>query len=506
MQYTIGIDVGGTNTDIVVVDENGKIMKTKKVFTSNALEDAIQYALKSFIDEGLSSAAINKIFIGTTAATNAVLEVKNLLPVGLLRIAGHNPMLPPGYEWPKILQDAVICSTVTVGGGYECQGTPITPFSASEVVRGGQKLIEAGAQAIAIIGVYSPLQSDQELKAKDILRSLDSKIPISCSSDVGGIGFLQRESATLLNASLKKVIAEGFSKVEKAVISLGILAPIYMVKNDGSIMNLSEAIDNPIFTIAAGQTNSFKGAAALVDQEDLVVVDIGGTSTDIGVVRQGVLKRSCHKANIGGVTVQFPMPDTLSLAIGGGSIITFEGENFQVGPVSVSKDLCSKAMSFGGSVLTLTDVALVAGRIDIPGSDHSRVAISKGLALKILTYVDRMIDRAIQIAMGKEKDLNVCVVGGGASLYKAVKKTPYASVANAFGSTLSEVMATVDVVTSLIEREKVLYSLKEAAIERAVSKGAVASTVKISHIDITPYAYSKNGLSRVIISASGSYN
>lgn len=506
MQYTIGIDVGGTNTDIVVVDENRKIITARKVLTSIELEKAIYYAIKTFIDEGLPPIAINRVFIGTTAATNAILEVKNLLPVGLLRIAGQNPMLPAGYEWPKTLRDVILRSVVTVGGGYECQGTSITPFSASEVEKAGRKLREDGAESIAIIGVYSPLQSDQEREAKNILRALDSQIPISCSSDIGGIGFLQRESATLLNASLKQVIAEGFSKVEKAVTSLGILAPIYMVKNDGSIMNLSEAIDNPIFTIAAGQTNSFKGAAALTDKEDLVVVDIGGTSTDIGVVKNGVLKRSCHQANIGGVTVQFPMPDALSLAIGGGSIITINGDSFQVGPSSVSKDLRSKAVSFGGDVLTLTDVALLAGRIEIEGSDTSKVAISKKLALKILTYVDQTIDRAIQIAVGKDRDLDVSVVGGAAAIYNGAKSAPYASVANAFGSTLSEVMATVDIVTSLTDREKVLHSLKEAAIEHAVMKGAVARTVKISNIDITPYAYSKNGLCRVIISASGSHN
>ena len=504
MKYVIGIDIGGTNTDCVLLGADGAIYNKKKIATSHALHESVVAAIQE-VTTDIDVQDIMRVAIGTTFATNAVLEAKELLPVGVIRIAGQKPALPAGYGWPEKLKSLVIKKTITIDGGSRCDGIPLNAFSKTQAEEAVKALLEAGAKALAIVGVYSPLCSHEEKVVEEIAKKQSSDLFITCSSDIGGIGFLARESASLLNASLKCALQLGFTKMEEAIGHLGLTCPIFMVKNDGSVMGIQEAIQNPILTIAAGQTNSFFGASAIAKTKNAVVIDIGGTSTDIGLVVNGIAKRSCHTASIGEVKLQFPMPDALSLAIGGGTIVKIEDGKVTLGPESVGRNLMQEAMCFGGSTLTLTDVALKAGKMTIKGSDVDKIPIDSSVAQAVMNQVEASITKAVHLMQGQEKSLSVIICGGGALIgfQEGMILPENAGFANAYGAAMAGVSHTIDQVVSLLERDFVLDSLKKAAIAKAIENGANPKHTQISHIEISPYAYSKDALARVIISASG---
>jgi len=503
----MGIDIGGTNTDIVLVDENKKICGCLKEPTTFPQDVGVVNAVTKLMQkEEISPSQVASVCIGTTHATNAILEGKDLLAVGLIRIAGHRPVIQPGASWPKILRQKVIKSFETISGGYECHGDPITPFDEKEAKDAIYKLLERGVSALAIVGVFSPMNREQEEIVLKLVQEIAGKdFPVTISADIGGIGFLERENATILNSSLKLVIGAGFSTLQASFQKMGIVAPIQMIHNDGSMMDLKRATDFPIFTISAGQTNSFRGASFLAGEDNAIVVDVGGTSSDIGLVEQGYPKRSCHVASIGGVKLHFALPDVISLAYGGGTIVN----GTTVGPESVAKNLFRQAQAFGGDVLTLTDLGLLLGYLQIPNADLTKVKADIAFAEKTLKQVLEEIEHSVRVMRGADKKYPLLLVGGGAPLLsksKEGKSVEYAAFANAYGAALSEVAATVDLVAKLDEKmgNKILEEIKAEAIQKAISDGAHKESTRVVNVEVIPFAYSKDNLARVIITASGS--
>ncbi len=477
----IGIDIGGTHTDGALVDGTA-VVRTCKLPTTDPLELGVQQVLRELDPEG----KIEQIFVGTTHATNALLQAKGLLRVGVIRIAGQRPQLPAGYGWLAPLRDATIAGCETIGGGLNCDGGPITPFSLDEARAAIDRLCAAGAEAFAITGVFSPVSPEQE---EEVAALLD--LPYTLSHQLGGVGFLERENAAILNSALKRVIADGFAKLPSSVM---------MTQNNGTIISLERACEFPILTLSAGPTNSFVGGARLAGLDDAIIVDIGGTSTDVGVVLNGFARRSINQSQIGGVPLNFPMPDVQSVAIGGGSYIAPTG---QIGPLSCARRLKEEALSFGGSRLTLTDVALALDLCTLPG------AAAIDLDLDGEAIIDGMLARIealIQKARAGRPDLPVVVVGGGSLLLPPGPHLipAYASAANAIGATMAEISGTVDTVVSLeTDRAQTLSALDQQTCQKAIQAGADPTTVRIVSREIIPYHYMPGGLARVITLAAG---
>ena len=506
--YKIGVDIGGTNTDAVLVSENNEIVASCKILTSDPIEKSVVMAITQLLErQGLAN--IEAVFIGTTHATNALLEEKDLLPIGLIRIAGQRPDVTAGYTWPKTLQSIVIKGQRTIAGGFECDGSEICRFDEKGARRAIDELLALGCKGLAIVGSFSMLNSSHEKLVKAIIEDVvGTKFPITCSYEISGLGFLERENATILNTSLKYVMAKGFQNIQNALKELLPECPMYMVQNDQSAMTFDEACHLPILTIASGQTNSFVGASLLSGYKNALVIDVGGTSSDIGLVLEGMPKRSSHSTKIGGVHMQFSLPDTNSLAIGGGSIVTEEG----VGPLSVSKNLFKEALCFGGSTCTLTDLGVLLEALEIDGA--KTVYFSREKALQHLKEIAGQVQRACVFMQEKYKGLPVLLVGGGApiiawalqrfSTLENVQTIEHANVANAFGAALCEFSATIDTVRPLKDnRHEILLDLKNEALLKALEKGAVKERVRITQIDITPIAYSKDNLSKIMIRACG---
>jgi N-methylhydantoinase A/oxoprolinase/acetone carboxylase beta subunit len=452
---------------------------------------------------------ITGIFIGTTQATNAILQGTDLYKVGLIRIAGHNPQtISPAYTWPEKIREVILAGSVNINGGFECDGREITKFNTSELLDAIDTLIAQGAQSLSLVGVFSSLYNTHENIACELIKQkCGNNFPVTCSYKVGGLGFIERENATILNSALKKNISKHFGALVP-VCEKFTQAPVYITQNNGTIMTLEQACEFPVLTIAAGPTNSFVGGALLGKKENTVVVDIGGTSTDVGLIQNGFARRSLYTSNIGGIALNFPMPDVLSIACGGGSHITLTPQ-IKIGPNSCAHELFIKACVFGGDTLTLTDCAISAGTLDISGANKSLIGISKSEAQVVLSKAQEEISDLITRIKGPHKDLPVILVGGGAALFNKnsfldqCEIPEHFDVANAYGAACARIAATIDTVISLDKRDETLETLCAQASSMAESKGAQKETISIVQKEIIPYFYIPGNKARVIITAAG---
>lgn len=522
MAYKIGIDVGGTNTDAVLLDNRLKLKASAKVSTSPDLLTGIENAIEALKPEFTKELPIDRILLGTTLATNAILEAKNLSRVGLIRLAGHQPdTIQPTFGWPDHLKKIIFSGCETVSGGYECDGRFIKKLNYDEIMKSAEKLIKTGAEAIGILGVFSFLYPEQELKAIEWLKKeYGNAFPVQSSYEFGGSGFIERENTLLLNLALQKTFKTAFQGLSRAIKKYK--APFWMVQNNGTIIPVEEAIAFPIRTIAAGPTNSFIGAAKLANLSDAVVIDMGGTSTDIGVVQGGLPRRSLNNIHIGGVSISFAAPDIMSRALGGGSIIrAINQEQFQIGPESVGNQLWKKSKSFNGDTLTLTDAAILLAENLSGKTKHlscktnqtktklfSKTGLTYEQANSLLKQALNEIAGICQKMVSSNQKTHFIFVGGGASLFpKAILPEnwiipQYSNVANAYGAALAEVSATTDQVVSFKEgRNDVLDALTEDIFNKAIRNGALNPKIIEQHI--FPYHYLPGQMARVVLTAAG---
>ncbi|MCY3979886.1 MAG: hydantoinase/oxoprolinase family protein, partial [Chloroflexi bacterium] len=319
----IGVDVGGTNTDAVLMDGSTVVSSTKTPTTANVSE-GIAKALRAVIeDSGIDRAAIDGVMIGTTHFTNAVVERKHLTPTACIRLGlPATVCLPPMVDWPDDLREMVGGNAHLAHGGHEFDGREISEFQPAEVRAIAEKIRDAGMDAIAISSVFSPVNATFEEQSAEIVRSVIPDANITLSSEIGRIGLLERENAAIMNSCLRQLAARTVDGFKAALDELRITAPFYISQNDGTLMNADFAKEYPVLTFASGPTNSMRGAAFLSGLRDAIVVDVGGTTTDIGVLQHGFPRVAALAVDIGGVRTNFRMPDTYSIGLGGGSLVT----------------------------------------------------------------------------------------------------------------------------------------------------------------------------------------
>lgn len=509
-EYVIGVDIGSTNTDAVVINKRKEIIAAEKVLTTQPLCNGLVQALECVIKKSaIDPSAVEAVVLGTTHATNAILQREGLYKVGLIRLAGHNPSsLPPAYDWPADLRNAIIVQEKTLEGGFECDGNVISSLNVEQVRETCKMFLAQGVESIAVTGVFSPLFGGHESAVRDIIKEVaGASFPVSLSCEVGTLGFVERENATILNAALKKCIQLNFEKFSQVCASLT-SAPLFITQNNGTLMSLQDACAHPVLTIAAGPTNSCVGGARLAGFESAIVVDIGGTSTDVGIVLNGFARRSLNISNIGGVDINFSMPDIISIALGGGSLISTENA-ITIGPKSCGYLLSHEAQSFGGASLTLTDCAAKLGFFPHGTIKPDDIAVTKEQAAIVFELAKRMLVPLISKMAGRHKDLPVVFVGGGASLFPkdffvANAIVPqYANVANAYGAACARIAATVDTIVTLDSREIELERLCVEAFNRTRMRGANEKTIGIVQKEIIPFSYIPGNKARVIITAVG---
>ncbi len=513
--YKLGIDVGGTNTDAVLIDENLNVVADIKCPTTGDIYDGILAALRTVLAQsGVDRSQIKQAMLGTTQCTNAIVERKNLAPIGILRIGAPATLgIPPMVDWAEDISRIAVGSAV-IGGGFEYDGKHLAPFDAEAAKKFFLEMKEKGVKSIAISCVFSTVRNDHELEAAALCREvMGEDVHVSISSEIGSMGLIERENATILNAALWKVaerFTEGFAQ---SLADEGITnADVYLSQNDGTLMTMEHARRYPILTVACGPTNSIRGASYLSSLQNAIVIDVGGTTTDLGVIQNGFPRESSVAVTIGGVRTNFRMPDVVSIGLGGGSIVREHADgSVTVGPDSVGYEITSKALVFGGDTLTATDVAVRLGMFEL--GDPSKVAhIPEELAKKALAAIGTLVEDAIDSMKVSSADSDVILVGGGSIVLPeklagaaAVVKPDHFGCANAIGSAISKVSGTFEKLINYdeIPRDKALEQAKAEAVDLAVAAGAIRETVEIIEVEDVPLAYYAGNTNRVKIKAAG---
>jgi N-methylhydantoinase A/oxoprolinase/acetone carboxylase beta subunit len=508
----LGVDVGGTNTDAVVLDGTNHVLAKAKTPTTPDVTTGIAQAIDLVLATGVPSAAIRAAMLGTTQCINAILERAHLGRVGVVRLGAPATLaLPPLVDWPEDLRSLVAQASYIVAGGFEFDGREISPLDETRLRTVGQALL-GQVDAIALSSVFAPVNPEHERRAAAVLReTLGERIPISLSHEIGALGLLERENATVLNAALMRVIARAVEAFRSAVTRHGMVAALFLTQNDGTLMALDEALRSPILTVASGPTNSIRGAAELSGLRDAVVVDVGGTTTDIGALQHGFPRPSSVAIALGGVRTNFRMPELLSLALGGGSIVQATSKGTSVGPRSVGYRLTAAARIFGGDTLTMTDIAVAAGmtRLGDPGRvrdlEPELVEQAVGVALRLLAEgIDRMKTSPAEVP--------VIAVGGGSILVpdrlpgaSAILRPEHADCANAIGADIAQVSGEVDRIWRLEgrSRESVLAEAREMACEKACRAGADPNSLELIEREEIPLAYLPGNAVRLRVKVAG---
>lgn len=502
----IGIDVGGTHTDAVLM-QHRTVLASVKCATTPDVTSGIQAAIRALqTQRRFASHEIRAVMIGTTHFTNAVVARAGLANTAIVRAslpAGTG--VPPMSDWPADLAAAVGGHVYQVHGGNEFDGRRIGTVRFDELADMAEDMRAKHIETVAIVATFSPLSGDTENTIADFLAERLPGVHFSLSHRIGRIGLLERENATIVNAALLPLAAHTTDAFLQALQASGIAAPLYLSQNDGTLMDVSQAKRYPVTTFASGPTNSMRGAALLSGLDTCIVIDIGGTTADIGMVVDGFPRAAGHAVEIGGVRTNFRMPDVLSIGIGGGSVVTlppfaspcttataaatspatavamtaattvvsaavsadsaptaavpFSSRSvparLAVGPRSVGFRLTEAALVFGGDTLTATDLAVAAGWVDI--GDRRRVAhldpqwVKDGLALiaaRLAGAADRMRTSSAPVPL--------VLVGGGSILidgtlapFDTVIRPEHADVANAIGAAIAQVSGEVDRIVSL---------------------------------------------------------
>ncbi len=513
--YKLGIDVGGTNTDAVLIDENLEVAAEVKRPTSGDIYDGILGAVRAVLAlSGVDRKKIGQAMLGTTQCTNAIIERKNLESIGILRIgAPATTGIRPMVDWAEDIQ-RIAAGCAIVGGGFEYDGKELAPFDEAAARRFFEEMKERNVKSMAISCVFSTVRNEHEQAAAALCRQvMGDDVRISLSSEIGSMGLIERENATILNAALNQVAERFTAGFARSLADEGIVdADIYLSQNDGTLMTMEHARRYPIFTIACGPTNSIRGASYLSRRQNAIVIDVGGTTTDLGVIQNGFPRESSAAANIGGVRTNFRMPDVISIGLGGGSIVRErEDGSVTVGPDSVGYEITEKALVFGGDVMTATDIAVRLGMTDL-GDPALAAAIPEEKARKAMEAIRAMVEDAIDEMKISNADMDVILVGGGSiilpeDLNGAAKviKPRHFGCANAIGSAISKVSGTYEKLINYDElpRDLALEQAKAEAAELAVEAGAVRETVEIIDVEDVPLAYYPGNTNRVKIKAAG---
>ncbi|OZD46439.1 hydantoinase subunit beta [Rhodococcus sp. 06-1477-1B] len=507
----IGIDVGGTNTDAVLMDGKVTLAGVKKSTSPDVTSGIVDAIAALRTEHDFAGSDIDAVMIGTTHFINALVQAQRLAPTAALRLGlPATKALPPLVDWPDVLTEAIQARSYLAHGGYEFDGRPISPLDEDELRGIARDMAENGVRSVAISSVFSPVNHDLEVRAAEIIADvLGPDVAISLSHEIGRIGLLERENATIINAALRELASEIVDGLTSAVRAQGIEAPIFLSQNDGTLMDEDYVRLYPVATFASGPTNSMRGAALTSGLQTCAVVDIGGTTADIGLLNAGFPRETANEVKVAGIRTNFRMPDVLSIGIGGGSIV--DEETAEVGPASVGYRLTEEALVFGGSTLTATDIAVAAGRAQV--GDPSRVAhLDPAFVERVLARIADRVAEAVDRMRTSPEPIPVVAVGGGSillpdelPLFGAVHRPRNYAVANAIGASIAQVGGEIDKVYAIEagRRDEGIAAIRAEAVDKAIAAGARPSSVSIVDFDEVPIPYLPGNATRVRVKAVG---
>lgn len=322
MSLVLGIDTGGTYTDGVVVDRSTKkiVAKAKSLTTRDNLCIGITKCINNMKFDDFSSVEI--VSLSTTLATNAIVEGRGC-EVGLIMIG-----MEPREELP-------VNHIATVKGGHDIKGKEKMPLDEDEV-RNAIEGFRGKVDAIAISAYLCVRNPEHEIRVQKMVREI-LDVPVVCAHHLTrSLGIHERTVTAILNARLMPIIKELMDSVKTVLDEKNISAPIMIVKGDGSLMGEEQAQDKPIETLLSGPASSIIGATFLANEKDALVLDMGGTTTDIAILKNGIPRIDDEGARVGGWLTRVEAAAINTYGLGGDSYLQLDMEGgFKVGPQRV---------------------------------------------------------------------------------------------------------------------------------------------------------------------------
>lgn len=480
----IGIDVGGTTTDAVLI-RNGEVCSTAKVSTEpgnllNSLVEALDAVSRDIPPEQLE-----RVVFSTTVITNLIAEGKTDR-VALVLIPGPG-VNPASYTFPD---------SFYLKGAMDYRGREIDPLDEVEIRRTVGLIRESGFSRAAIISKFGQRNSSHELRVEEIFREDYPGCKLELGHKVSGkLNFPRRIATAMLASATRERYQEFVEKIKKALDERNIRAPVYILKADGGTLPVEKSIEFPVETIFSGPAASTVGALALTPEgQTSVVVDIGGTTTDLALILSGKPLLASKGAKLGGFLTHVRAFAVRSIAVGGDSVIRVKDLSLGTKQMTVGPDRAGPAYCMGGKETTPTDALKFLGLIEVGNPERASEAIKvtaselgkseTETASLIVDRVAQMITDAVNemffeweqepayrvwevLQEKKARPENVVGIGGGAKgliaeIAKKLNANPvipeYAEVGNAIGAAVARPTLTLNL---HIDTEQKMYSVAE---------------------------------------------
>ena len=378
MSYRLGVDVGGTFTDLLLVDEDtGRTWRAKTPSTPQDQSVGVLKGISKVCNEAqIALREISEVLHGTTVATNAILEGKGAR-VGLVTTEGFRQVLqiarsyvPGGLAgwiiWPKPEPLADLQDTIEVAGRIAADGSEITPLDEDGARKGLQRLRGQGVEALTVSLINSYANGAHEQRLLELAEQELPGLPISVSSQVlPEMREYERPITTVANSYVQPQVSLYLSSLAAKLRDGGIDGPLYVLRSDGGLASARVATENPVSLLLSGPAGGVTGAAWAAEQagfEDFLTFDMGGTSTDVALV-QGLKPRVGRETTVGHLKVRATSVDVRSVGAGGGSIAHVPPltRALRVGPQSAGAAPGPAAYGAGGREPTVTDANVVLG-------------------------------------------------------------------------------------------------------------------------------------------------
>jgi N-methylhydantoinase A len=480
----IGIDVGGTTTDAVLI-RNGEVCSTAKVSTEpgnllNSLVEALDAVSRDIPPEQLE-----RVVFSTTVITNLIAEGKTDR-VALVLIPGPG-VNPASYTFPD---------SFCIKGAMDYRGREIDPLDEVEIRRTVVLIRESGFSRAAIISKFGQRNSSHELRVEEIFREDYPGCKLELGHKVSGkLNFPRRIATAMLASATRERYQEFVEKIKKALDERNIRAPVYILKADGGTLPVEKSIEFPVETIFSGPAASTVGALALTPEgQTSVVVDIGGTTTDLALILSGKPLLASKGAKLGGFLTHVRAFAVRSIAVGGDSVIRIKDLSPGTKQITIGPDRAGPAYCMGGKETTPTDALKFLGLIEVGNPERASEAIKvtaselgkseTETASLIVDRVAQMITDAVNemffeweqepayrvwevLQEKKARPENVVGIGGGAKgliaeIAKKLNANPvipeYAEVGNAIGAAVARPTLTLNL---HIDTEQKMYSVAE---------------------------------------------
>lgn len=466
LRARLGVDIGGTFTDLVLFDSNGDTSFAKVSSTPAAPEEAVLAGIgELLVRHELAPAAIDEVVHGTTVGSNTLLQRVGS-PTGLITTRGFRDVLEIGrlrtpgmfeLDWDKPAPLVPRRHRLEVDERIAADGSVVAPLNEDDVRAAGKTLVEAGVTSVAVCFLNSYLHGGHERRAGEILTEAFPALSVSLSVDVlPESREYERTSTVVVNAYIARVLGAYLSRLETGLASIGIEAPLRVANSNGALSAVDTAKARPVFFVSSGRSAGVAGAAHLgeaMGRRNLIVFDMGGTTASAALVYEGELSRlqeyefrdgistSSRFIKAGGFLMRVPTVDVAEVGSGAGSIAHVDaGGLLQVGPVSAGAAPGPACYGAGGTEPTVTDANLLLGflpttlaggglRLD-PGKAReavqSKVGERLGLdAMSAAAGIRRIVNgnmarviRAVTVERGVDpRDFSLLAFGGSGPLH-----------------------------------------------------------------------------------------